>query len=50
MNADRIAAMRTLPLIIFGAHEMPDAGSLDTFKVVDHAHPIPDSIALVQVG
>ena len=49
MNTNRIATLGTSPPILFGSDEMSETGFFYTFKIVNHAHAIRGSIALVQV-
>ena len=49
MNTYQLAALRTGPSFLFITHEMLYSVLLDVLKIVDHAHAIFGSIALVQV-
>jgi hypothetical protein len=49
MNTDQSTAPGTGPPFLFVFDEMPYAGLLYVHEIVDHAHPIPGSIAFVQV-
>ena len=49
MNTYQLPASGTGPPFLFVSNEMPYAELLDVLKIVDHAHSIPGSIALIQV-
>ena len=49
MDANKLAALRTGPLVLFGSNELPDTGLPDALKIIDHAHAIPGSVPLIQM-
>ncbi len=49
MNTKQIATLRTGPPGLFGLNEMSHAKFLDAIEIIQHAHAIPGSIALIQV-
>lgn len=49
MNAEQLTARGTGPSFLFVSHKAPYPIFLDVLKIVDHAHAIFSSIALVQV-
>jgi hypothetical protein len=49
VNADYLAAPGTDPLFFFASDEMPYAELPDALQIVDHAHAVLGSIALVQM-
>ena len=49
MNADYLAALGTGPPFLFVFGEMPYAELPDVLQIVDHAHGILGSIALIQM-
>ena len=50
MNTKQIATLRTGPPGLFSFNEMSYAEFPDAIEIIYHAHAIPGSIALIQVG
>jgi hypothetical protein len=49
MNANCFTAFGALPFLLLAPYERPDPLGLDHIQVVDHAHAIFGSVALVQM-
>jgi hypothetical protein len=49
VNTDYLAALGTGPPFLFVLSEMPYAELPDVFQIVDHAHGILGSVALIQM-
>ena len=49
MNTNSLATFWTFPPRVFVSDEMPDAKLPDALEIINHAHTILGSIALVQV-
>lgn len=49
MNTEYLAAFRTSPPFFFVSDEMPNAEFFDVLKILNHAHAILGSIALIQI-
>ena len=47
MNTDDLAAVRAGPFLSLAFDELPYAGHFHVFEVVDHAHAVLGSVALV---
>lgn len=49
VDADRLAALRTGPLLFFVSYELPYAGLLYFPEIFDHAHAVFGSVALIKL-
>lgn len=50
MNTNRVATLGTIPSGLLGSNEMPYTEFPYALKIVDHAHTILSSIALIQMS
>ena len=48
VNTEYLSAFRTSPLFFFVSNEMPYAEFSNVLKIIDHAHAVLGSIALIQ--
>ena len=49
VDADQLSALNACPLLLFVSDEAPYAGGLYAFEILDHAHAVFRSVALIKL-